>query len=463
MSRLLILGLDGFGYDFAARLFASGRMPFLANRAAAGAFGPAASPLPPVSTAAWTTISTGAGIGRHGIVDFRRRELAEYAFVAPGRLVNSGDVRLPRLYDLASAAGLRVFVLNLPVTYPAAAVNGILVTGLLTPPGGDRACWPPEFRKYLAEYVFDLEDPIPSDLPGLCRRLEELAAGRLRVATEAFRRERFDLGLVVFTGPDRLFHRFYEEAYAAPEPASPAAAYLAALDRACEGVYEAFGADAALLVCSDHGFGPGPRRAFYVNRLLKRAGFLTSASAGGPYALHVVLEGFKKLLGRGRPLPVDWARTAAYGLPLYMRWGGLVVNASGEQRAGIVSSAEITSLRDDLAELLRGSAEAAPAAIQWAKTREELYSGPATTDLPHVVFEAGPEVVVSEAKGPGPVVGPYANPQKRGEHTPQALALAAGLGVVPEALAGAALEDVAATAAKWLGFGAPAAEGKPWI
>jgi predicted AlkP superfamily phosphohydrolase/phosphomutase len=463
VSRLLILGLDGFGYDFAARLFASGRMPFLADRAAAGAFGPAASPLPPVSTAAWTTISTGVGIGRHGIVDFRRRELADYAFVAPGRLVNSGDVQVPRLYDLASGAGLRVFVLNLPVTYPAAAVNGVLVTGVLTPAGSDRACWPPEFRKHLADYAFDLEDPLPSDLPGLCRRLEELAAGRLRLAAEAFRRERFDLGFVVFTGPDRLFHRFYEEVYAAPEPPPAAAAYLAALDRACEGVYEAFGADAALLVCSDHGFGPGPRRAFYVNRLLKRAGFLTLASAGGPYALHVVLEGFKKLIGRGRALPVDWQRTAAYGLPLYMRWGGVVVNASGEQRAGIVPPAELASLRDDLAGLLCDAEEAKPAAIQWAKNREALYSGPATAGLPHVIFEAGPEVVVSEAKGPGPVVGPYANPHKRGEHTPQALALAAARGVAPAALAGAALEDVAATAAAWLGYEAAALEGRSWI
>jgi len=462
VTRLLIVGLDGFGYDFAARLFASGRMPFLADRAAAGAFGPAVSSPPPVSTAAWTTISTGAGIGRHGIVDFRRREIADYAFVAPGRLVNSGDVRVPRLYDLASRAGLRVFVLNLPVTYPTAAVNGVLVTGILTPPGSDRACWPPEFRKHLADYAFDLEDPIPSDLSGLCRRLEELAAGRLRVATEAFRRERFDLGFVVFTGPDRLFHRFYEEVYAAPEPPPAADAYLAALDRTCEDLYEAFGADAALLVCSDHGFGPGPRRAFYVNRWLRRAGFLSLGSGGGPYALHVVLEGFKKLFGGGRPLPVDWRRTAAYGLPLYMRWGGLVVNASTELRFGIVAAAEMDALRDDLAGLLCGSADTA-AAIQWAKRREELYSGPATAGLPHVIFEAGPEVVVSEAKGPGPVVGPYADPHKRGEHTTQALILAAGTGVAPAATEGAALEDVAATAAAWLDFDVPEVEGRSWV
>jgi predicted AlkP superfamily phosphohydrolase/phosphomutase len=97
VARVLFIGLDGFGYDFTARAFAAGFMPFMADRAAAGAFGPAASTIPPVSTAAWTTIATGVGIGKHGVVDFRRREMADYGFARPGRLVNAADVRSPRL------------------------------------------------------------------------------------------------------------------------------------------------------------------------------------------------------------------------------------------------------------------------------------------------------------------------------------------------------------------------------
>ncbi|MEE8640048.1 MAG: alkaline phosphatase family protein, partial [bacterium] len=107
MSRVVLIGLDGFGYDFATRSFAAGFMPFLADRAAAGAFGAATSTIPPVSTAAWTTITTGVGIGKHGVVDFRRREMANYGFAKPGRLINGADVLVPRVYDLASQAGLR--------------------------------------------------------------------------------------------------------------------------------------------------------------------------------------------------------------------------------------------------------------------------------------------------------------------------------------------------------------------
>jgi predicted AlkP superfamily phosphohydrolase/phosphomutase len=332
VARVLFIGLDGFGYDFTARAFAAGFMPFMADRAAAGAFGPAASTIPPVSTAAWTTIATGVGIGKHGVVDFRRREMADYGFARPGRLVNAADVRAPRVYELAAEAGLRSFVLNLPVTYPAVPVNGVLVAGVLTPPGSDKGYWPPSFREYLADYAYDLEAPVPAELPALCRRLEELAAGRVRVAAAAFARERFDLAIVIFTGPDRLFHRFYRNAYGWENPADvppAAAAYLRALDAACEKVFEAFGADAALVACSDHGFGPGPTRAFYVNRLLKRAGLLSAGGGPGSYAWNVILEGARKLFGRGRPLAVDWRRTTAYGFPLYMRWGGVALNVAG--------------------------------------------------------------------------------------------------------------------------------------
>lgn len=465
MARVVLIGLDGFGHDFAARTLAAGFMPFLAERAAAGVFVPAASTVPPVSTAAWTTITTGVGIGKHGVVDFRRREMAAYAFVRPGRLVNGADVLRPRIYDLAGRAGLRSFVLNLPVTFPANAVNGVIVTGVLTPPGSDRGYWPPAFRKHLADYAYDLDEPVPAELPTLCRRLEELAASRARVAAEAFRRERFDLAVVIFTGPDRLFHRFYDDVYAWETPdevPAAAASYFRALDAACEKVYEAFGADAVLVACSDHGFGPGPDRAFFVNRLLKKAGLLSVGADAPSYAVNVVLGGIKKLFGGGRPLPVDWPRTTAYGFPLYVRWGGVAVNVAGEQPQGKVAPAAVPAAAEDVANALLSKASKARGAVEWVKTREELYDGPATAGLPHLIFQARADVTVSEGKGPGPLLAPYRNAAKRGEHTLDATALVAGAGVSVRKAPPMRLADVAATTAHLLGLDWRGMDGEPW-
>ncbi len=464
MTRVLLIGLDGFGYDFSSRAFAAGLMPFLADRARAGIFGPALSTIPPVSTAAWTTVTTGVGIGKHGVVDFRRRDMADYAFVRPGRLVSNADVRWPRVYDLAGEAGARCFVLNVPVTFPARPVNGVIVTGVLTPQGSERGCWPSSFRKFLADYAYDLDEPIPDDLPGLCRRLGELAASRARVAAGALSRERFDLAVVVFTGPDRLFHRFYAEAYAWQTRADvpPAAAtYFGTLDAACEKVYEAFGADGALVVCSDHGFGPGPTRAFFVNRLLRKAGLLSVGGDLGPYALSVVLAGLKKLLGRGRPLDVRWRRTVAYGFPLYMRWGGIVVNAAGEQPQGVVAPEDLPAVTEKVGGLLTSAAGDEADGARWVKKREDLYRGAATADLPHLVFEAPQNVVVSEGKGPGPLFSRYANPAKKGEHTTEAMVLAAGDGIAAGETLEATLEHVAPTVASLLGLGYGGMDGRP--
>jgi predicted AlkP superfamily phosphohydrolase/phosphomutase len=465
VARVLLIGLDGFGYDFTARVFAAGFMPFLAERAAAGAVGPATSTIPPVSTAAWTAATTGVGIGKHGIVDFRRREMADYGFARPGRLVNAADVRAPRIYELAAEAGLRSFVLNLPVTYPAVPVNGVIVTGVLTPPGSDKGFWPPAFAEHLAGYAYDVEAPVPAELPALCRRLEELAAGRARVAAAAFARERFDLAVIIFTGPDRLFHRFYRDAYGWEDPAdvpAAAAAYFRALDGACEKVCGAFGADAALVACSDHGFGPGPTRAFYVNRVLKKAGLLSAGGGPGSYALNVVLEGVRKLFGRGRPLAVDWPRTAAYGFPLYMRWGGVALNVAGEQPAGKIPPAEVPAAAEEVTRTLAAVAADGPAPVEWVKTREELYAGPAVAALPHLVFQGRPGVVVAEGKGPGPLVGPYHNAAKKGEHDVEAMVLVAGGGAPARVSPTMKLEDVTATAAYLLGLGWREMEGEPW-
>jgi predicted AlkP superfamily phosphohydrolase/phosphomutase len=339
-----------------------------------------------------------------------------------------------------------------------------MVTGVLTPPGSDRGCWPPDFREYLTGYAYDLDEPVPADLAGLCRRLEELEASRARVAAEAFARGRYDLAMVIFTGPDRLFHRFYEDAYAwtdAGEVPPTVAAYLRALDAACEKVSEAFGADAALVVCSDHGFGPGPANAFHVNRLLKKEGLLAVGSGRASCALNVVLEGVKKMLGRSRPLAVDWRRTTAYGFATYMRWGGVVLNVAGEQPQGIVPPAERASAVAAVERALQAVNSRHAGMVEWIKPREELYAGPQLASLPHLIFRARKDVVVAEGKGPGPVVAPYRNKAKVGEHDAEAMAFVVGAGVPAGGRLECRLEDVAPTVADFLGLDRRGMDGEP--
>jgi predicted AlkP superfamily phosphohydrolase/phosphomutase len=230
------------------------------------------------------------------------------------------------------------------------------------------------------------------------------------------------------------------------------------LDAACERVCRAFGEDAALIICSDHGFGPGPRQAFFVNRALKKAGLLAVGAALSPYALNIIVAGLKKFLGRGKPLPVDWRRSAAYGLPMYMGWGGVFLNVRGEQPQGIVAAGDVAAAAERVARALTDSG-----VTRCVKTREELYDGPALADLPHVVFEAAAGTVVSEGKGPGPLVTPYEDARKLGEHTSDAIMCVAGGGVSAEMPASPGVADVAATAAALLGLDLAPLDGESWV
>ena len=48
-------------------------------------------------------------------------------------MVSSRDVAVPAVWDVASAAGLRVASVGVPVTFPAHPIHGVLVGGLETP------------------------------------------------------------------------------------------------------------------------------------------------------------------------------------------------------------------------------------------------------------------------------------------------------------------------------------------
>ena len=113
--RVMIIGLDGATFDVLNPMMAAGRMPNVKRFIERGVSGPFESTRPPITPAAWTTFMTGKNPGTHGVVDFERYD------VHTGRLsFNStqtvGHVRT--LWQILSEKGLRVGVINVPMTYP---------------------------------------------------------------------------------------------------------------------------------------------------------------------------------------------------------------------------------------------------------------------------------------------------------------------------------------------------------
>ena len=118
VDRLVVLGLDGATWTVLDPMRQRGLMPNLdALLADARRTGRCARSIPPVTTAAWTTMMTGCGPARHGVFDHR------YYDAAAGRMkVNhSGRIRVPdRLAPALRQPAGRSSASTCPGLYPAA-------------------------------------------------------------------------------------------------------------------------------------------------------------------------------------------------------------------------------------------------------------------------------------------------------------------------------------------------------
>ena len=76
-DRVMILGLDGATWTVLDPMRARGVMPNLDALLERSAHGTLRSTIPPVTTAAWTTMMTGCDPSRHGVFDHRYYDAAE--------------------------------------------------------------------------------------------------------------------------------------------------------------------------------------------------------------------------------------------------------------------------------------------------------------------------------------------------------------------------------------------------
>jgi predicted AlkP superfamily phosphohydrolase/phosphomutase len=191
-------------------------MPNLAALLKEGVWGGLQSTTPPFSAQAWVSLATGKNQARHGVVDFWEPSPWPPA-LAPGHRRSFVTARLIRgetLWQTAGRHGLRVGVVNVPVTYPPQMVNGYLVSGFLTPQGGAGFTYPPALKDQILSVVPDYH-PDPFDPLGASKRqileLEGWMQKHEQVARHLLEREPVDLFFSVVQALDHLQHLFWND------------------------------------------------------------------------------------------------------------------------------------------------------------------------------------------------------------------------------------------------------------
>ena len=255
-KKVLIIGIDGVPDDVLREMMEKGVMPRLKEIMGSGySLHQMKASLPDISSVSWTSFMTGANPGEHGIYGFTQLSPHSYSLYFP----NSRNIMAPTFWQklrTQKKAGKSV-ILNLPNTYPALPINGLLVSGFVAV-DFNRAVYPPAYIPSLTRmnYIIDVDlQKARTDKSGFYRDLMESLSTREKTALALLAEETWDIFLLCVTETDRLHHFFMDQR------GTPAFdAFYEKLDGLIWAVYtkarEKVGDDFLFLMLSDHGFVP---------------------------------------------------------------------------------------------------------------------------------------------------------------------------------------------------------------
>ncbi|NDV21754.1 alkaline phosphatase family protein [Desulfovibrio sp. JC022] len=251
-KRLVVLGLDGLPASLALQW--ATKLPNLGR--IAGKCEPISAELPELSPVNWTSFFTAQKPEKHGLYGFTSIDPQNYTL----SINNFEQVLCPTIFDALGEKGLVSKIINLPNTYPAKSVRGMLISGFVAD-SLEKAVQPPFLLGPLRDAGYQLEADTSRGImdPDYLFDQVALTLERRLKALEMFWNDlAWDLFTIVFTETDRLFHFFYPAFEDENHPLYPKAAeFMHNWDRAIGIVldkFEALPGDKKLIAFADHGF-----------------------------------------------------------------------------------------------------------------------------------------------------------------------------------------------------------------
>jgi tetratricopeptide (TPR) repeat protein/predicted AlkP superfamily phosphohydrolase/phosphomutase len=289
--RVLLIGLDGADWEIIDPLMSQGRMPNLKRLVEGGVRARLKTITPVLSPIIWTSIATGVGPERHGIVDF----LATSKTTGHQIPVTSNMRQVKAIWNILSERGIASGIIGWWATWPAERIDGFIVSDrvayqLFGYPDSGQSLRGRTFPESLALVIQPLI-VAPSQvtgvevervLPPVDTRIPEAEAltQKLRTilaSTRTYQQIGLDLmtaydpGLkaIYLEGTDTIAHNFmrYRPPRMAGVSEEQVAAYGAVVDNYYQYTDQVLGellsqADprTVVVLCSDHGFRSGSSR-----------------------------------------------------------------------------------------------------------------------------------------------------------------------------------------------------------
>lgn len=473
MRNVIHLGIDGGSFRVLDALTATGVMPEFGQLWAEAGRADLRSTIPWFTVPGWVTWMTGIRAERHGMISWTATPPRD-VWTGQGRrrIVTAEDIRYPIVFRILADAGVRVVSINMPVTFPPARIDGVMVAGFPAPTDPARAFHPPTLFQRYPSYRIDSDESSVAVLGhgtgGVGRTDRQIESYADSLASMARTRHRLfmdlvsnDIGLmsVVYVGVDRLSHVAWPqmEAVLSGHPATPGeravSNYFQTLDRLI-GETRRAARDGLFLVTSDHGLGPPPRREVAPNGWLRQQGLLSLRAQGARRVVHLLTSPRLRRWvwtrwRRARGMPADrsphvaWDDTLAYAMPVpHCRAFGVVVRGGRETLHEIATG--LADLRDP---------ESGAAPVERVVFCDDVCDEGARASYPDLLILLTSDFGATD-KVDGPVFRP-APDGPSGYHEPEGILLAAGSDVRPGWHDEVAIADIAPTLLSSLGYEPP--------
>jgi len=453
--KTVIIGLDGATFDIIHPLASAGRLPVLERLMREGISAPLRSTILPNSFPGWASCTTGTSEGMHGVFSPFIKNESSYSV----RAMSGRDIMTRPVWNILTEHGGRSIVVNVPTTYPPEPMNGLMVTGMLTPGRSSSFTYPESLKNELLNefpnYVIE-----PERIPDKHARANEFRRTievRERALRFLMQRGEWDFLMVVFSVLDRAQHDYWadmDSQHPRHDPNTPAEFrefihdIYQRLDSAVGTVIEQLPANTRLFVVSDHGFC-SELFEVRVNELLASAGLLTFKSPGSRKSIARIKDLKEKVARRlpsraptGNVLDkkvrygsafldeIDWSRTRAF----FAQDKGVWVNLIGRESEGIVAESEFDIVVERAREVLSHLSDPVDSTpvFESVMRREEAFRGDFSHRLPDLVMvPRRDEYVYNERPSYGDVIVPADS--TTGTHSRNGIFIAWGKGIGSDA------------------------------
>lgn len=352
--KIVIIWVDAGTFNVINPLLKRGKIPAFHRIMEEGTSGQLISTMPPHTAPAWASFATGVNPGKHGVYGFWHIEKGASIIYN-----NSYSIRRETLWSMLNEENKKVILINAPMTYPPRKIDGIVVTGLMTP-SDIPYTYPKNIRRKLLREIPEYRVYTRTNAYVNEQLYLEEAYNLLKARRDAtlylMKNYDWDVLFSAFYYTDQIQHVFWkymDQTHPAYDPDAPEM-FKEAITKAYEIVDDSIrkilkiiDEDTLLIVMSDHGAGPVYKYVF-INNYLRKLGLITISGKGimkfaleklritdelllhlSEYAAAPLRAVFKKMWGVKESQSmlfaksIDWAKTKTFSAGVF---GQLWVN-----------------------------------------------------------------------------------------------------------------------------------------